>query len=74
MVTEVEGCERKRQLLQDLLQVFSRVPHIPANPVEIASQTAGEERSEPDGVLQRAGNEQRQAVQALENHQREHGC
>ena len=64
-----EACERKRQLLQDLLQASSRVFHIGGTQAELTSESA-----EPDGMLQRAVSEQQQAVRAIEEHQQEHGC
>ena len=63
-----EGCERKRQLLQDLLQVSSLVCHMGR-----ASHNTSEP-TQPDGRLQRVVGEQQQALLAIESHQQEHGC
>jgi hypothetical protein len=63
-----EGCERKRQLLQDLLQVSSLVCHMGRG-----SQNTSEP-TQPDGRLQRVVSEQQQALLAIESHQQEHGC
>ena len=71
LMTHGDACERKRQLLQDLLQVLSRVSHITGNE---ASQDAANEQSELRAALERAVNEQQQALRALEDHQQEHGC
>jgi hypothetical protein len=45
-----EACERKRQLLQDLLQASSRVFHIGGTQAELTSESA-----KPDGMLLRRG-------------------
>ena len=74
MMPPDEACERKRQLLQDLLQILSRVSRIRGNAGEITSRGAANEQSEPEAMLRRAVNEQQQALRALENHQQEHGC
>jgi len=71
---ESEACERKRQLLQDLLQVLSRVSHVGGSGSEITRPSAANEQSEQSAVLQHAVNEQQQALRALEEHQEEHGC
>jgi hypothetical protein len=64
MLGEREGCERKRQLLQDLLQVSTVVCQMGSH------DSSGP--NEPDGRLQRAAREQ--ALRAIESHQQEHGC
>ena len=74
MMPQDEACERKRQLLQDLLQILSRVSRISGNPGEITSRGAVNEQSELEAMLRRAVNEQHQALRALEDHQQEHGC
>lgn len=74
MMPQDEACERKRQLLQDLLQIFSQVSRISGNAGEITSWGAANERSELEAMLRRAVNEQQQALRALEDHQQEHGC
>jgi hypothetical protein len=66
MLGKGEGCERKRQLLQDLLQVSTVV-------CQMGSQ-ASSAPTEPDGMLQRAARAQQQALRAIESHQQEHGC
>jgi hypothetical protein len=74
MMPQDEACERKRQLLQDLLQIVSRVSRISGNPGEITSRGVVNEQSELEAMLRRAVNEQHQALRALEDHQQEHGC
>jgi hypothetical protein len=74
VVTQGEGCERKRKLLQDLLQVLSRVSDISGTQSEIARQSASDEPSGIDDMLQHAFSEQRKALRALEDHQEKHGC
>jgi hypothetical protein len=74
MMPQDEACERKRQLLQDLLQILSRVSRISGNPGEIAGHGSANEQSELEAMLRRAVNEQQQALRALEDHQQEHGC
>jgi hypothetical protein len=74
MMPQGEACERKRQLLQDLLQILSRVSHINGTTGEITSRGAANEKSELEAMLRRAINEQQQALRALEDHQQEHGC
>jgi len=72
MVTNAEGCEHKRQLLQDLLQAFSRLSHITGTRSETSCD--GHEHAELNDTLRAAVNEREQALRALENHQEEHGC
>jgi hypothetical protein len=72
MVTRGEACECKRKLLQDLLQVFSRVSDMTTQG-KVTSQN-GDEQMELESMLQGAINEREQALIALENHQKEHGC
>lgn len=74
MMSQGEACERKRQLLQDLLQVLSRVSQVTRNQVAMTNQDAAYEQSELNATLQRAVDEQRQALRELEDHQQEHGC
>ena len=74
MMPQDEACERKRQLLQDLLQILSRVSRISGNAGEITSRAAANQQSELEAMLRRAVNEQHQALRALEDHQQEHGC
>ena len=74
MIPQDEACERKRQLLQDLLQILSRVSRIRGNAGEITSRGAANEQSELEAMLRRGVNEQQQALRALEDHQQEHGC
>lgn len=74
MLTQSECCELKRQLLQNLLQVLSRVSHISMTQAEVSRQDAAIDQSRLDDMLQRAVSEQREAVRRLENHQQEHGC
>lgn len=69
-----KACEYKRQLLQDLLQVSSRVLHISTAHGEITSSQNGNEQTELDGMLQSAVHERDQTLRALESHQQEHGC
>jgi hypothetical protein len=73
MLNEGEACERKRQLLQDLLQAASQVSRMAGAQAEKAGQKANE-RAEVDGMLQRAASQQQHALLALERHQQEHGC
>jgi hypothetical protein len=74
MLTQSECCELKRQLLQNLLQVLSRVSHISMTQAEVSRQDAANEQSRLDDMLRRAVSEQREAVRRLEDHQQEHGC
>lgn len=62
-------CERKRQLLEDLLRVLSRVSHVSGFQAEISGDL-----SEMDTQLKQAVAEQNQALLALQRHQQEHGC
>jgi len=73
MLNEVETCERKRQLLQDLLQAAFQVSRMAGIQADKASQKPIEPAG-VDGVVQRAAREQQQALRALESHQEEHGC
>ena len=74
MMPQDEACERKRQLLQDLLQTLSRMSRLSGRPGEITSRGAANEQSELEAILRREVNEQQQALRALEDHQQEHGC
>jgi hypothetical protein len=67
MGTTGEACERKRQLLQDLLSQISRTQG------KMTSEN-GNEHTEVGGMLQRAVDARVEALKALENHQLEHGC
>ena len=67
MGTTGEACERKRQLLQDLLSQISRTQG------KMTSQSRNE-HTEVHGMFQRAVNARVEALKALENHQQEHGC
>ena len=73
MVTNTEACEHKRQLLQNLLQVLSRLSHSTGTMSEASSQN-GDEHAKLEDDLRGALNEREQALRALENHQQEHGC
>jgi hypothetical protein len=74
VLNQSEACEHKRELLQNLLQVLSRVCHIRGNQAEITSQGAANQQSELDDMLQHAVGEQREALRAIEDHQQKHGC
>jgi hypothetical protein len=67
MGTTGEACERKRQLLQDLLSQISKTQG------KMTSQS-GNKHTELDGMFQRAVDARVEALKALENHQQEHGC
>ena len=72
MVSRGEACDRKRQLLQDLLQESCRVSHMTTQG-KMTSKN-GDEQMELESMLQGAINERERALRALENHQQEHGC
>jgi hypothetical protein len=74
MLTQSEACERKRQLLQDLLQVLSRVSRIRGNHTITTRQSPADKHSRRDDMLQNAVDEQQQALRAIEDHQQKHGC
>ena len=72
MVTNTEACEHKRQLLQDLLQILSRLSRITRTRGETSCD--GNESGELDDTLGGVLNERERVLRALEKHQQEHGC
>ena len=71
MLAQVDGCEQKRKLLQDLLEVLSHVSGIRGKQ---AGLNGAHEQAALDELIERAVSRQREALRALEDHQQEHGC
>jgi len=67
-------CERKRQLLQDLLRVLSQVSDISEDRAETRRPSATDDPSQLQNALNRAIRQQEKALAALKRHQQEHGC
>jgi len=67
-------CERKRQLLEDVLRVLSQVHDISGHEAETLHQSATGDPAKLESALNRAIREQEKALAALKRHQQEHGC
>lgn len=68
------NCERKRQLLEDVLRALSELSDASENQDETLGQRAAADPSELENTLHRAISAQEQALTALKRHQQEHGC
>jgi hypothetical protein len=72
MTTNGRGCERKRELLEDVLRVMSCAND--AGEGEIPSTHNGAGIPERNSRLEKVFAEQERAIIALKKHLEEHGC